>query len=148
MSGKIGRTWKLSEATKAKHRARIGPLHNRWGSKVSNETKEKMSASHRGRRLGALNNFWKGGITPERQRIYNSVEYIEWRKSVFKRDAFTCQGCGCVGGKLQADHIKPFSLFPELRFETSNGRTLCLPCHKGTPTYAGKVIKFTREMFA
>ena len=38
--------------------------------------------------------------------------------------------CGQVGGYLEADHIKPFSLYPELRFELSNGRTYCKPCHK------------------
>ncbi len=30
-------------------------------------------------------------------------------KEVFKRDNYTCQYCGEVGGKLEADHIIPFS---------------------------------------
>ena len=34
------------------------------------------------------------------------------------------------GSKLNADHIKPFSLYPELRLIVENGRTLCVDCHK------------------
>lgn len=61
-----------------------------------------------------------------------SVEAIEWRKAVFERDDYTCQDCGVRGTYLEADHIKPWAFFPELRFELSNGRTLCRPCHNKT----------------
>ena len=67
-----------------------------------------------------------------------SVEYRLWRESVFKRDGWSCQICGTSGCEVQADHIKPFALYPELRFAIDNGRTLCIPCHKATPTYGFK----------
>jgi len=94
---------------------------------------------------GEKSHFWKGGITETNQIIRESSEYRQWREAVFKRDNYTCQDCGArtIPGKqvfLQADHIKPFSLFPELRFEISNGRTLCLDCHKLTDTYASKIF--------
>jgi len=73
---------------------------------------------------------WKGGITPQNARIRHSAEYRTWRNSVFKRDNFTCQKCYRVGGKMQAHHIKSFSLHPALRFELSNGITYCVKCHK------------------
>lgn len=67
-----------------------------------------------------------------------------WRSAVFTRDNFTCQACGVRGGCLQADHVKPYALYPEHRWDVSNGRTLCVPCHKATPTYAGKMAKQLR----
>lgn len=78
---------------------------------------------------------WKGGATPEGTRIRQSTPYKEWRNAVFTRDNYTCLTCGARGVRLHADHIKPFALFPELRFDVGNGRTLCEPCHKATPTY-------------
>jgi 5-methylcytosine-specific restriction endonuclease McrA len=71
----------------------------------------------------------------------------EWRKQVFERDDYTCLHCDERGGKLNADHILPVYLFPELILEISNGRTLCKKCHKKTPTYGYKVLKMKREDF-
>lgn len=60
----------------------------------------------------------------------HTTEYKIWRKSVFERDNFTCAICVQVGGKLEAHHIKTFNKFPKLRYELSNGKTLCKSCHK------------------
>jgi 5-methylcytosine-specific restriction endonuclease McrA len=68
-----------------------------------------------------------------------SREYKRWREQVFKRDGFQCVLCGSQkGGTLEADHIKDFALYPELRLELSNGRTLCKECHKKTENYGNK----------
>lgn len=88
---------------------------------------------------GKDNFNWKGGITPEIIMIRTSVEMRLWREAVFARDNFTCQQCGLRGCELNADHIKPFALYPELRFAIDNGRTLCIPCHRKTPTYGGRI---------
>lgn len=49
--------------------------------------------------------------------------------------------CETKGGKLQADHIKSYLLFPNLRWEINNGRTLCFECHKKTGTWGKKFIQ-------
>jgi 5-methylcytosine-specific restriction endonuclease McrA len=81
---------------------------------------------------------WRGGVTPKNIIIRNSFKMKQWRADVFKRDDFTCVLCGKHGDRLNADHIKPFSRFPDLRFDVSNGRTLCVPCHRKTETWGGK----------
>ena len=101
------------------------------GHPVSLETRRKLSEMQKGEK----GNNWKGGIYPVNKAIRDSLEYKLWRQSVFERDRFTCQDCGQLRGDIEADHIKPFSLFPELRFELSNGRTLCHNCHLKTSTY-------------
>lgn len=74
--------------------------------------------------------------TPVERREKHTESFgIAWRKAVFERDNYTCQICKVRGKQIQADHIKPFKYFPELRWILSNGRTLCVPCHRKTDTY-------------
>jgi len=106
------------------------------GKKHSKKTREKMSLSSKGEK----SYLWKGGITKKNQIIRSGLEYRLWRESVFQRDNYTCIWCGIKSQKgvkaiLQADHIKPFAYFPELRFAIDNGRTLCIDCHKKTDSY-------------
>jgi len=73
---------------------------------------------------------WKGGLTPENERIRKSMEAKLWKKAVYTRDNFTCQKYGIRGGRLVAHHIQNFSDFPELRFAIDNGMTLSEKAHK------------------
>ena len=97
----------------------------------SHETRRKMSLAHK----GSKGENWKGGISDVNKRIRLSLEYRLWRRAVFKRDNYTCQKCGAKHEKgnrstLHPHHIKLFSEYPDLRFEVSNGMTLCTKCHK------------------
>lgn len=106
------------------------------GKVISDETRKKMSIAHiKIVKRGSESNFWRGGTTSERQKITKTIEYKNWRMEVMKRDNFTCQICGVIGGRLQIDHIKPWAFYPKLRMTMSNVRTLCIDCHKKTPTY-------------
>lgn len=122
----------------------------------SEEAKEKMKQARLGKpgywrgkkrpgRTGKNSNLWKGGITKENYKIRTSTKYKIWRRKIFKRDGYTCIWCGAKNGngkriELQADHIKPFTLYPNLRFSVENGRTLCKPCHMNTSTYGFKAL--------
>lgn len=80
------------------------------------------------------------GKRTDDKKIRQSAKYKSWRTLVFERDNYICQFCGIKNGLgktiyFHADHIKPFALYPEKRFEVSNGRTLCVSCHKKTGTY-------------
>ena len=105
------------------------------GNKGKKDTKETMLKRIASRPRGANHHWWKGGITPTNIKIRMSFEYKLWRTAVFTRDNFTCIWCGQKSGKLNADHIKRFSDYPELRFAIDNGRTLCIECHKKTNTF-------------
>lgn len=80
---------------------------------------------------------WQGGLTVLHEGQRKAPEYRLWRLAVYERDNYTCIWCGSKE-KIEADHIKPFSLFPELRFAIDNGRTLCRKCHQTTETWGNK----------
>lgn len=64
------------------------------------------------------------------QRNYMSSEYIRWRKAVYARDKRHCMMCGKKTHRLNAHHIKRWADYPELRFEVSNGISLCIQHHR------------------
>ena len=132
----------LSEQHK---RALLGRVPWNKGAKMSKDFCQKMSKARLGRRpwnkgmvgykSGDQHYNWRGGITPINEGIRKSTEYKLWRRSVFERDRYVCVWCKQANRVIHADHIKPFSLYPELRFAIDNGRTLCVDCHKTTKTY-------------
>ena len=107
------------------------------GKKLSEITKIKISEGLRGEKSYR----WQGGITTLNNKIRTSREYKLVREACFKRDNFTCIWCGQRGGRLNADHIKPFALFPELRLALDNLRTLCELCHNKIGWRGGHIKK-------
>lgn len=94
--------------------------------------------------------MWRGGITPLTKKIRQSQHYIEWRNKIFTRDNYKCVLCG-LGGNINADHYPvAFSEIFHAKnidsvqsaiecndfWDIDNGRTLCVPCHKKTESYA------------
>lgn len=84
---------------------------------------------------------WLGGKRWPSQIIKDDPRYARWRTAVFIRDNYTCQICGTRGGELNADHIKAKTKYPELAFQLSNGRTLCISCHRQTDNYGGRALR-------
>lgn len=129
---------KFSLKRKGKQVGKDNPF---YGKKHSEESLKKMSISQLKRdNKGSNNVHWRGGVTPINEKIRKSVEYKLWRKAVFERDDYTCIWCGERGGELNADHIKPFAFYPELRFAIDNGRTLCKSCHLKTDTWGNRLL--------
>lgn len=146
----ISRTCSRKCADKLKSISMLGSSHPRY-SKTEKEClicgKNFITTSSRERRsktcskvcdgkyrsktyIGENGANWKGGLTLEKDRIRGTIEYRLWRDTVYLRDDFKCQKCGDnTGGNLNAHHILNFSKFPDLRFNISNGITLCSKCH-------------------
>lgn len=125
---------KISETLKRK-RIRPSVIFDGTGKKRTKETVQKIANALRGEK----SHLWKGGVTSKHEIIRHSLEYKLWRTAVFERDKYTCIWCGDnKGGNLEADHIKSFSQYPELRFAIDNGRTLCKECHRTTENYGNK----------
>lgn len=144
-------TFNKGKKLSAEHKQKIGIANNGnkrpdlslrnkqgiWKGKIHTlESRRKISEANRGEKCYN----WQGGKTKINNALRQTFEYKLWRKSVFERDNWTCIWCGIRGGKINADHIKPFALYPELRFAIDNGRTLCVPCHKTTDTYGVKLM--------
>lgn len=83
---------------------------------------------------------WKGGRDDwsNRKHSHKTEKYKAWRKAVFEKDDYTCQLCQRRGGILVAHHIFRWADYPELRFNISNGMTLCKPCHLVTHAKRGR----------
>lgn len=120
---------------------RTGVNNGMYGRSHSLKVRTQISTNRMqtGIARGKNNPNWKHGeyCTEDNTsyRVVRNAEmqtlaYREWRSQVFLRDDYTCQDCGKRGGFLQADHIKPWKYYPALRYILSNGRTLCLKCHR------------------
>lgn len=138
-------TKEMSLKKSIRHSGENNPMFGKVGAnkgrKFSLETRYRMSEGLKKAHQEGRHPLYKGGITPINLAIRASIEYKLWRESIFKRDDYRCLDCGQRGGQLNADHIYPFSLYTRLRFDINNGQTLCVDCHKKTPTYGGRARK-------
>ncbi len=126
----LPRGWKHTNEAKRK----IGQASK--GHKVTEKIKQIISIKNSGENNGA----WKGGVSFENHKARRCSKYKKWRRDILKRDNYTCQKCGAKDKPLEADHIKPFATYLELRFILDNGRTLCIDCHKQTDTWGFKKV--------
>jgi len=92
--------------------------------------------------------YWKGGVTPIRQRLYKTQKWSALVASVLARDNYTCARCGTYRAtaepKLVTHHIRPFADHPELRFDPDNLVTLCEKCHRWVHSRSNKHREFLK----
>lgn len=153
--------WTKGRPNKSDTKFRNGSVPWNKGRRWSKEERQKIADSLP-KRFGKDSANWRGGTTKLGQLIRSCSKNLEWRRKVFIRDNWTCVHCGRKrkpGDRVEihADHIKPFYLIlhenkiqnlqqalacREL-WRISNGRTLCLECHRETDTY--KINQHTKS---
>lgn len=108
-------------------------LQKAWnkGKKCPWVTKRNLEINHL--MIGNKAYHWKGGKTSrERKILMGRKVYQQFRSNVLERDSWTCQTCQIRGIELHVHHIKPWAEYPELRYDVTNGVTLCRQCHELT----------------
>jgi hypothetical protein len=90
---------------------------------------------------------WKGGITPQCRHRTQETRYKIWRQGVFARDNWKCRmdNKDC-SGIIQAHHILGWTEYPELRYGTKNGITLCQAHHPLKRAEEKRLIPFFEEL--
>ena len=136
---KKGKSTYINQITKKGMKLNTGRTHFRKGNTPWNKGKKGLQIAWNKNPNKVENS------TLARKRAMGQIDYILWRTAVFMRDDYTCQECGQRGGRLEADHIKPWALYPELRYAIDNGRTFCRSCHMLTDTWGGKLSKLMKE---
>ncbi len=119
------------------------------GTKLTENQRKKYDVywniKLRERMKGKKNINWKGG--KKQKRDLDSFRYRAWRRIVFGRDNFTCQICTKRGGYLEAHHINKFNEFPEERYESNNGITVCRgECHRSLDRLSRETEKRTEVL--
>lgn len=140
---KIAKPW-LGKTFSAEHRANI-----RKRLREDPVVNEKMRAAAR-KLAGPKHWNWKGGITKGDRAKRQTVDYHEWRTRVYQRDRYCCRMCRvkCRSGNITAHHVLPFKTHPTVRYDLSNGLTLCRSCHKKWHEEIGEGTRFTRKAVA
>ena len=119
-----------NQAHAIKNKIRECPTcHKSFEAKQSEDKYCSIECYNKNRHMpkGAQHWNWKGGISLENDKR-DSVNYKKWRQLVYERDNYCCVKCKSKV-KLNAHHIKSWKNHPELRYEVSNGITLCEKCH-------------------
>lgn len=79
------------------------------------------------------------------KRSYDDPTYKRFRLDVLKRDKHQCQMCNSKK-RLNVHHIIKWSSASALRFDVSNGITLCYSCHKSINGSESSYISYFNEI--
>ena len=90
-------------------------------------TSEWLAAVRRAR-SGSASNFWRGGVSNDRDATGRWTTQIAHR--VHERNKWTCQLCHERSGSLHCHHVVPVWADPDRARDESNLTTLCETCHR------------------
>ena len=129
------------------------------GKAISKETRVKIGNAHKGRpsifkgikrpyMIGDKNHNWvsdRSLLKKDNRR--NDSAYKEWRKNVYFRDNFKCKIANTdCSGKIEAHHILGWKHYPELRYNVSNGITLCHNHHPRKKADESRMSEYFQEI--
>lgn len=81
------------------------------------------------------------------RRNYDDPVYKKFRIEVLKRDNFRCRMCKSkTKSNLHVHHIKQWSKAASLRYDPSNGITLCKYCHQSITGKESHYERLFREI--
>lgn len=103
----------------------------RYGRYFLSETKEKT-------RVKVDKKPYIDRVKPEDRKLRSTGKMVNWSKTVKTLANSRCQICDIRTSRLEADHILPLSVCPEVSLLLENGRALCRSCHRA---YGAKVLK-------
>lgn len=96
---------------------------------LSEESRQKRRENSRKyTKRGAASNFWKGGISTDRELI--GVWTRQVAPQVHEKYGYICQCCGKSGGELHAHHLVPVYANEALAYDFDNLISLCRSCHE------------------
>jgi NUMOD3 motif/HNH endonuclease len=121
-----------------------GATSLRKGIPLTEACKKKISDARKGQRS------WKKGLSgfprPTKRKKTRTGYYAkEWIKKVKERDGNKCVECSSTY-RVAAHHIKSWKDHPDLRFDVTNGITLCCRCHVKIDGFKkGSVVNIGRK---
>ena len=92
-------------------------------------------------RSGSASNFWKGGVSSDRESIGRWTTQAAPR--IHARNGWTCQHCGERPSELHCHHIVPVWADASRARDESNLTTLCGVCHR---QIAGRNLGFVERL--
>lgn len=132
----------LGKKRSSESRLKMSLAHK--GHATSEETKQKLSEAHKGDKHW---NYKKDRTQLAKRQLRNDSAYKDWRLEVWTRDKFTCRlHSDSCKGKIEAHHILKWSEYPNLRYNVSNGLTLCHAHHPKKVSEEKRLIPIFQEL--
>ena len=114
------------------------------GYKHTADTKKRIANKLKGEKHYR---YKKDRTTLQKQNRRGDPLYFEWRKQVWLRDNFKCKIANPdCRGRMEAHHILGWMSYPELRYQTNNGITLCHAHHPRKRVEEAKLSPYFQKL--
>jgi len=97
---------------------------------------------------GTNHHNWNHKLSKQDRLLDRDInKVLKLKQAVIKRDKRTCQCCHKKKKILHNHHLEGYHWCKELRFEVSNGVTLCKDCHKNFHDIFGRKWNTTEQFY-